>query len=71
MPTIEDLTKNLSNMDQDSYSAAVKFIYFLMEDQKVKEDDTLKKQKAFVSETAGKISVDEEAVNDLRMGCII
>lgn len=30
-----------------------------------------KKQKAFISETAGKISVDEEAVNDLRMGCII
>ena len=52
MPTIEDVTKILSEMDENSYYAAVRFIYF-------------------VEETAGKIEVDENAVNNLRMGCMI
>lgn len=65
MPTIEDLTKILSEMDQDSYRAAVKFIYFLMDDQQNKEKELLKNQKAFIEETAGKITVDEVAINEL------
>ena len=71
MPTIEDLTKILSEMDQDSYRAAVKFIYFLMDDQQNKEKELLKKQKTFIEETAGKITVDEVAINELRMGSMI
>ena len=65
MPTIEDLTKILSEMDQDSYRAAVKFIYFLMDDQQNMEKELLKNQKAFIEETAGKITVDEVAINEL------
>lgn len=65
MPTIEDLTKILSEMDQDSYRAAVKFIYFLMDDQQNKEKELLKNQKAFIEETAGKITVDEVAINEI------
>ena len=65
MPTIEDLTKILSEMDQGSYRAAVKFIYFLMDDQQNKEKELLKNQKAFIEETAGKITVDEVAINEL------
>ena len=71
MPTIEDLTKILSEMDQDSYRAAVKFIYFLMDDQQNKEKELLKNQKAFIEETAGKITVDEVAINELRMESMI
>jgi hypothetical protein len=69
MPTVDELTKILLKMDPDSYSAAV--IYFLMEDQKVKEDDLMNRQKAFIKETTGKISIDEDAVNELRMGSMI
>ena len=71
MPTVDELTKILLKMDPDSYSAAVKFIYFLMEDRKVKEDDLMNRQKAFIKETIGKISIDEDAVNELRMGSMI
>lgn len=71
MPTVDELTKILLKMDSDSYSAAVKFIYFLIEDQKVKEDDLMNRQKAFIKETTGKISIDEDAVNELRMGSMI
>ena len=42
-----------------------------MEDQKVKEDDLMNRQKAFIKETAEKISIDEDAVNELRMGSMI
>lgn len=41
-----------------------------MENQKVKEDDLMNRQKAFIKETAEKISIDEDAVNELRMGSI-
>lgn len=71
MLTADELTKILLKMDSDSYSAAMKFIYFLMEDQKVKEDDLMNRQKAFIKETAEKISIDEDAVNELRMGSMI
>lgn len=71
MPTIEELTNILSKMDSDSYSAAAKFIYFLLDDQKNKEENMLMKQQAFIEETAGKISVDEDAINELRMGSMI
>ena len=40
MPTIEDITKILSTMDADSYRAAVKFIYYLADDQKKKENES-------------------------------
>ena len=65
MPTIEDLTKILSEMDQDSYRAAVKFIYFLMDDQQNKEKELLKNQKAFIEGTGVKSTVDEVAINGL------
>ena len=71
MPTIEDVTKILSAMDEESYRAAVKFIYYLADDQKKKENDSLKQQQCFVNETAGKISVDEDAINELRMRSMI
>lgn len=71
MPTIEDVTKILSTMDEDSYRAAVKFIYYLADDQKKKEKDALQQQQRFVNETAGKITVDEEAINELRMRSMI
>lgn len=71
MPTIEDITKILSTMDADSYRAAVKFIYYLADDQKKKENDALKLQQRFVDETAGKVSVDMDAINELRMRSMI
>lgn len=71
MPTIEDITKILSTMDADSYRAAVKYIYYLADDQKKKENDALKLQQRFVDETAGKVSVDMDAINELRMRSMI
>lgn len=71
MPTIEDITKILSTMDADSYRAAVKYIYYLADDQKKKENDALKLQQRFVEETAGKVSVDMDAINELRMRSMI
>ena len=71
MPTIEDVTKLLSTMDEESYRAAVKFIYYLADDQKKKENASLKKQQCCGDETAGKICVDEDAINELRMRSMI
>lgn len=33
--------------------------------------DMLTKQCQFIEETAGKISIDEDAINTLRMGCAV
>ncbi len=71
MPTIEDVTKILSEMDENSYYAAVRFIYYLASDSYKNQNERMIKQKRFVEETAGKIEVDENAVNNLRMGCMI
>lgn len=55
-------------MDEEFYSAAVKFICYLVDNQKNKENDILSKQCQFIEETAGKISIDEDAINNLRLG---
>ena len=34
-------------------------------------DDWMNRKKAFIKETTGKISIDEDAVNELRMGSMI
>lgn len=70
MPTIDEVTKVLSQMDKDTYGVAVKFIYYLAENSQNADSD-LEKQKRFINDTAGKISVDETAINDLRMGSMI
>lgn len=37
----------------------------------ISSDDAMKNQREFVRETAGKIDIDEEAVNDLRLRSMI
>ncbi len=70
MPTIEEVIKVLSNMGKEKYSAAVNFIYYLVTNS---QDRDLSKvdQQRFLNETAGKISVDEMAISNLRMGSMI
>ena len=71
MPTITEITKLLSEMNEDNYLSAVKYIYFLMADQKKSDDDKMMSQKKFLEETKGIIDIDENAVKELRMGCMI
>lgn len=70
MPTIDEVTRMLSTMDKDAYGAAVKFIYYLAENSQNRKSDR-ENQIKFINETAGKIMVDEAAINDLRMGSMI
>ena len=77
MPTIEDVSKILTNMDNDKYKAAVSYIYYLanipvstMSAENEKETQR-SKQIEFVNRTAGKIRVDEKAIEDLRMRSMI
>ena len=71
MPTIEDVTRVLEKMDSETYGAAVRFIYYLDEESKKREEKSLECQRDFIRETSGKIIIDEDAVNDLRMGSMI
>lgn len=70
MPTLEEVTNVLSSMDKEKYSAAVSFIYYLVSNSQ-SGDSTKVNQQRFIDETAGKISVDEAAINSLRMGSMI
>ena len=70
MPTIEEVTNVLSSMDKEKYSAAVSYIYYLVANTQT-GDSTKVNQQRFISETAGKILVDEAAINNLRMGSMI
>lgn len=70
MPSIEDVTKVLSNMDKETYIAAVKYIYYLAQS----EGDNgvvMSQQQQFLEDTLGKVEIDENAVNNLRTGCMI
>ena len=71
MPTIDDVTKVLNTMDAETYSAAVKYIFFLADSQEKKSQNRMENQRKFIEETAGKITVDEEAITKLRMGSMI
>lgn len=70
MPTIEEITKILANMSQENYGAAVKYIYFLASNQH-SNDLGIEGQKKFLEETVGKVEVDEDAINNLRMRSMI
>lgn len=70
MPTLEEVTKMLSNMDKETYRTAVKFICYLLENSQA-VDFSMVDQKRFIDETAGKISVDENAIYNLRMESMI
>ena len=70
MPTIDEVTKILSNMDKDTYGAAVRFIYYLASTSQ-RDNSYIENQKKFISESAGKILIDEEAITNLRMGSMI
>lgn len=71
MPTIEEVTNVLSRMDSETYSAAVQFIFYLDSEKGRRELLDRSSQDKFIQETSGKILVDEEAVTELRMGCMI
>ena len=70
-PDIEAITRILSNMDSETYGAAVRFIYFLDSESQKKDKNNKNLQEKFIMETSGKISVDEDAVMDLRMRSMI
>ncbi len=71
MPTIEDVTKVLSDMDENTYSEAVRIIYYLASSSNTSKNERMKRQRQFVDETAGKIQVDEDAVMQLRLRNLI
>ena len=77
MPTVEDISRILTNMDRDRYKAAVSYIYYLAEipasavTSECEEHTQRSRQIEFVKKTAGKISVDEDAITELRMGSMI
>lgn len=82
MPTVEDVSRVLTDMTPEKYIAAVSYIYYLAEkplsptaDSSVTNNTTKelqrKRQIEFVKRTAGKIQVDEEAIEELRMRSMI
>ena len=71
MPSIDDVAKVLSEMDSETYNAAVHYIFYLKNESEKKESENIKSQLEFLRETSGKISIDENAVNDLRMRSMI
>lgn len=71
MPTIEDITKILQSMDSESYNAAVRFIYYLEDENKRKLKEDINNQEKFINETAGKVNLDFDSVVDLRMRSMI
>ncbi|MDO4808548.1 MAG: hypothetical protein Q4A04_01080 [Eubacteriales bacterium] len=71
MPSIDDVAKVLSEMDSETYNAAVHFIFYLKNEREKKESENIRSQLEFLRETSGKISIDENAVNDLRMRSMI
>ena len=77
MPTVEDITKILTDMDPDKYYAAVSYIYYLAKipESSTEAVDSKEEQRCrqikFVERTAGKIQVDEKAIEELRMGSMI
>ena len=71
MPTIDDITKVLSDMDENTYSEAVRIIYYLASSSNTPKNERMKRQRQFVDETAGKIQVDEDAIMELRMRSMI
>lgn len=77
MPTVDDVSRILTNMDPDKYSAAVSYIYYLADipisavSGRVTKNDQRERQKRFAEKTAGKINVDERAIEDLRMRSMI
>lgn len=73
-PTTEEV-KNLQNtirqMDKKTFDLYKQLAEVLVKNMPVFSDDSsyataIEKQKRFIQETAGKIEIDEEAVNDLR-----
>ena len=71
MPSIDDVAKVLSDMDTETYRAAVHFIFYLKNESEKKELQNKKNQMEFLRDTSGKIMVDEKAVIDLRMRSMI
>lgn len=77
MPTVDDVSRILTNMDPDKYSAAVSYIYYLADipisaaSGRVTKNEQRERQKRFAEKTAGKINVDERAIEDLRMRSMI
>ncbi len=76
MPTVEDVSKILNGMTADKYIAAVSYIYYLAnlplhDVSQENKDNQRKKQIEFVKRTAGKIVVDEAAIEELRLRSMI
>ncbi len=77
MPTVEDVSRILTNMDYDKYNAAVRYIYYLADlpansvSFENKNETKRSRQVEFVKRTAGKLKVDEQAIEELRMRSMI
>ena len=77
MPTVEDISKILTNMDSERYKAAVSYIYYLAEIPvstvipAQKENSRRDRQIEFVKRTAGKTKVDAKAIEEIRMRSMI
>lgn len=71
-PTMDDvleLQKTLQKMDKKTFDVYKQLAFILTANKSAASDDSdvITKQKQFIQETAGKLEVDEDAINDLRM----
>lgn len=78
-PTLEDVKefqKTLLQMDKKTFDLYKQLAYVLITkmpqtNEQDNEQQVMDKQRQFIKETAGKIQVDEDAINDLRMRSMI
>lgn len=78
-PTLEDVKefqKTFLQMDKKTFDLYKQLAYVLITkmpqtNEQDNEQQVMDKQRQFIKETAGKIQVDENAINDLRMRSMI
>lgn len=78
-PTVEEVNefqKTLLKMDRETFDLYKQLAYVIItrmpqSTSKDSDSQTMDKQRQFIKETAGKIQVDEDAINDLRMRSMI
>lgn len=74
----DSIVDDIKKLPEESYPELADYIEFLFFKFKgdngsktMKSDSVMAKQRQFVSQTAGKIRVNEQAINDLRSGSMI
>lgn len=74
----DTLLDEIKKLPQEIYSDLAEYVEFLLfkfkedpENFKNENDLAMERQRQFVAETAGKIDVDEQAIEELRAGSMI